>query len=83
MDNAILATLNRAPRMHRAFTTIPLAALTAVGFIAATCGCSTLSAPSSLEKEVLAPPSAAFMKRVKNDPFPSASEQSYSPPKEK
>ena len=69
--------------MRRATTSTPLVALTAVGFIAAACGCSSLSAPSSLEKEVLTPPSAAFMKRVKNDPFPSASEQTYVPPKEK
>ena len=69
--------------MRRATTYTPLVALTVVGLVVAACGCSSLNAPSSLEKQVLEPPSAAFMKRVKNDPFPSASEQTYVSPKEK
>ncbi|MBA4016866.1 MAG: hypothetical protein C0483_06745 [Pirellula sp.] len=69
--------------MRRATMLTPLVATTVVGFVVAACGCSSLSAPSAMEKEVLAPPSAAFMKRVKNDPFPSASEQTYVPPKAK
>ena len=69
--------------MRRDTTSTPLVALTVVGLVLAACGCSSLSAPSSLEKDALAPPSAAFMKRVKNDPFPSASEQTYVPPKDK
>lgn len=69
--------------MRRANTFTLFAAFAAVGFITAACGCSSLRAPSSLEKQVLEPPSAAFMKRVKNDPFPSASEQTYVPPKDK
>ncbi|MGC3970062.1 MAG: hypothetical protein QM775_22865 [Pirellulales bacterium] len=44
---------------------------------AATLGCSAVS-PSSMEKKLSQPPSDAFMKKVKSDPFPSAAEQGLS-----
>jgi hypothetical protein len=40
-------------------------------------GCSTVT-PSSVEKKITQPPSDAFLKKVKNDPFPSASQQGLS-----
>lgn len=64
-------------------TSMSLVTLIGAGFLLVACGCSSLNTASSLEKQVLEPPSEAFMKRVKNDPFPSASEQTYVPPKNK
>lgn len=69
--------------MRRTNTSLSLATLIGVGFLLVAGGCSSLKTTSSLEKQVLEPPSEAFMKRVKNDPFPSASEQTYVPPKNK
>ena len=69
--------------MRRANSYFSRVTLTGAGFLLVVGGCSSLDATSSLEKQVLEPPSEAFMKRVKNDPFPSASEQTYVPPKNK
>lgn len=60
----------------------PVGPLAASWLIAAACGLlATGCAPvktSVIEQRVLEPPTSAFMKKVKNDPFPSAAEQGIS-----
>jgi hypothetical protein len=46
--------------------------LLALGCLTAALGCSNLNDGKSMTKEVTAPPSPAFMKKVAGDPFPAA-----------
>jgi hypothetical protein len=46
--------------------------LLALGCLTAALGCTNLNDGKSMTKEVTAPPSPAFMKKVAGDPFPAA-----------
>lgn len=53
-------------------TSVIRLALTTLALAAALAGCQPLEKNSKLRDTVMQEPDAAFMKRVKNDPFPSA-----------
>ena len=46
--------------------------LLSLGCLTAVAGCTNLNDGKSMTKEVTAPPSPAFMKKVAGDPFPTA-----------
>lgn len=61
-------------------TSVIRLALTTLAFTAALVGCTQLDKKSAIRETITKEPDAAFLKRVKNDPFPAAGQMPKTTP---